>query len=152
MEPDVNIVNGGIMRARVVYQSTTGNTKKVAETIANAVGCAAEPVTTATVSESVDMLFLGAAIHGNDVDASVKKFIEGLDPALVKQVTVFGTGFEEHKEKAVGIMKDLLTQRRVHVTDKCYFCKGRFLLFNRTHPDAQDLARAEEFARSVLAG
>jgi len=152
MEPDVSIVNGGIMRARVVYQSTTGNTKKVAEAIANAVGCAAEPVTTATVSESVDILFLGAAIHGNDVDASVKKFVEGLVPALVKQVTVFGTGFEEHKEKAVGVMKDLLTQRRVHVTDKCYFCKGNFLFFNRSHPDARDLTGAEEFARSVLTG
>jgi len=34
MEPDVNIINGGIMRVRVVYQSTTGNTKKIAEVIA----------------------------------------------------------------------------------------------------------------------
>ena len=96
------------------------------------------------------MLFLGASIHGGDIDALVKKFIEGLDPALVKQVTVFGTGFPENKEKAVGIMKGLLAQRSIAVTDKCYFCRGKFLLFNRKSPDDQDLKGAEEFARSVL--
>jgi flavodoxin len=139
------------MRTRVVYQSQTGNTRKVAEAIARAAGCVAEPVSTATVSELVDMLFLGAAIHGGDIDPSVKTFIERLNPALVKQVTVFSSGFEEHKEKAVGVMKDLLARQGIVVADKCYFCRGRFLLFNRRHPDDQDLAGAEEFVRSVLA-
>jgi flavodoxin len=140
------------MRARVVYQSVTGNTKKVAEAIACAAGCAAEPVSAVTVSEPVDMLFLGASIHGKDIDPSVKKFIEGLDPTLVRHVTVFSTGFEGHKEMAVGVMKDLLARRGVHVANKCYFCRGKFLFFNLRHPDAQDLTGAEEFARSVLAG
>jgi hypothetical protein len=40
----------------------------VAEAIANAVGCTAEPVSAATVAEPVDMLFLGASIHAKDVD------------------------------------------------------------------------------------
>jgi len=140
------------MRVRVVYQSRTGNTKRVAEAIARASGCVAEPVSAATVSEPVDMLFLGAAIHAKDVDPSVKKFIEGLDPAVAKHVIVFSTGFEGNKEMAVGIMKDLLARRRVHVADKCYFCRGKFLFFNFRHPNAQDLTGAEEFARSVLTG
>jgi hypothetical protein len=109
----------------------------------------AESASTATVSEPVDMLFLGASIHASDIDPSVKKFIEGLDPALVKQVTVFSTGFEE---KAVGIMKDLLVRRGIVVTAKYNFCRGKFLFFNRSHPDARDLTGAEEFARSVLTG
>jgi len=133
------------------------------------------------VSEPVDMLFLGASIHAKDIDPSVKKFIEGLDPALVKHVTVFGTGFEGNKEMAVGIMKDLLAQRRIPVMSKhyfClgkflffsfhhpnalaqrripvmskhYFCLGKFLFFSFHHPNAQDLTGAEEFARNVLAG
>lgn len=62
---------------------------------------------------------------------------------------MFSTGFED---KAVGIMKDLLARRRVHVADKCYFCRGKFLFFNFRHPNAQDLTGAEEFARSVLTG
>ena len=148
----MNIVNGGIMRVRVVYQSMTGNTRRVAEAIARASGCVAEPVSAATVSEPVDMLFLGASIHAKDIDPSVKKFIEGLDPALVKHVTVFGTGFEGNKEMAVGIMKGLLAQRRIPVMSKHYFCLGKFLFFSFHHPNAQDLTGAEEFARNVLAG
>lgn len=138
------------MQVKVVYQSTTGNTKRVAEAIARATNCKAEPLGDMVVTEPVDMLFLGAAVHGNVVDPSVKKFIEELDPTLVKQVTVFSTGFEEHKDLAVGILKDLVAQRGIAVTDKCYFCRGRFLLFSRTHPNNQDLMGAEEFARSIL--
>jgi hypothetical protein len=124
----------------------------VAEAIARASGCVAEPVGAATVSEPVDMLFLGAAIHAKDVDPSVKKFIEGLDPAVAKHVIVFSTGFEGNKEMAVGIMKDLLARRRIPMMSKHYFCLGKFLFFNFRHPNAQDLTGAEEFARSVLAG
>jgi len=138
------------MSVRVFYHSLTGNTKKVAEKIAHTVGCTAEPVGAAMVSEPVNILFLGAAVHGGDVDALVKKFIERLDPAFIKQVTVFGTGFQEHKDQVVGIMKGLLAQRGIAATDKCYFCRGKFLLFNRKSPDEQDLKGAEEFARSVL--
>jgi flavodoxin len=140
-----------MMSAKVVYQSTTGNTKKVADAIARTAGCVAEPVATATMTEPVDMLFLGAAVHGGAVDPSMKAFIAGLDPALIKRAALFSTGFEESKGKAAGIMKDLLTQRGISVTDTCYFCKGRFVLLNRSHPDATDLKAAEEFARSVLA-
>ena len=140
------------MRVRVVYQSMTGNTRKVAGAIARAVGCVAEPVGTATVDESVGMLFLGASIHAKDIDASVKKFIEEFDPSLVKHVTVFGTGFEGNKEMAVGIMRDLLARRRILVMSKHYFCLGKFLFFNFRHPNAQDLNGAEKFARSVLTG
>jgi len=143
-------VKGGTMSARVFYYSMTGNTRKVAEAIASAVGCVAEPVAGATVTEPVGMLFLGASIHAKEIDPSVRKFIEGLDPAIVKQVTVFGTGFEGNKDMAVEIMKDLLTRQGIAVTDKCYFCRGKFLLFNHRHPDDLDLTGAAEFARSVL--
>lgn len=140
------------MTVRVFYHSLTGNTRMIADAIAGTAGCTAEPVAAAAVTEPVDMLFLGAAVHGGDVDASVKKFIEGLDPALVKQVAVFSTGFSESRDKAVGIINSLLVRRGVATSDKRYFCKGKFLLFNRKSPDGQDLKGAEEFARSVLTG
>lgn len=76
---------------RVFYRSLTGSTKKIAEAIARTVRCTAEPLGAATVSEPADILFLGAAVHGGAIDASLKKFIEGLDPVLVKQVALFST-------------------------------------------------------------
>ena len=139
------------MNARVVYQSTTGNTKQVAEAMAAAAGCTAEPMVGAVISAPVDMLFLGASIHGGDIDPTVKTFIATLDPTLVKQVTVFSTGFEQSKDKAVGIMKELITQRSIPVTDKCYVCRGKFLLWNRGRPNADDLSHAEAFAKDIVA-
>lgn len=134
------------MNARVIYQSTTGNTKRVADAMAAAAGCTAEPVADAVISEPVDMLFLGASIHGGDVDPSIKTFIEKADPALIKQVTVFSTGFEQDKDKAVGIMRE----RGISVTDKCYVCRGKFLLWNRGRPNEDDLARAGTFAKEIV--
>ena len=139
------------MNARVIYQSTTGNTRQVAESMAAAAGCTAEPVAGAVISAPIDMLFLGASIHGGDIDPTVKAFIEQLDPALVKQVTVFSTGFEQSKDKAVGIMKELIARRSIPVTDKCYVCRGKFLLWNRGRPNADDLSQAEAFAKDVVA-
>lgn len=138
------------MNARVVYQSTTGNTKTVADAMAAAVGCTAEAVADAIISEPIDMLFLGASIHGGDVDPTVKTFIGKLDPVLVKQVTLFSTGFEQSKDKAVCIMKDLIAQRSVPVTDKYYVCRGKFLLWNRGRPNADDIAAARAFAKEQV--
>jgi len=118
--------------------------------MAAAAGCTAESVTGAIISEPVDMLFLGAALHGDAIDASVKKFIEGLDPTLVKKVALFSTGYEEHKDRAVGLMSDLVSQRGIPVTDRCYFCRGKFLLWNRGRPNEDDLAHAGAFAREIV--
>jgi flavodoxin len=112
------------MNASVVYQTRTGNTKKVADVIAATVGCIAQSVAGATIASPVDMLFLGAAIHGGDIDPLVKKFIKDLDPTMVKEVTLFTTGFEQHKNQAVDIMKALLEKRGIPVTDKCYPCRA----------------------------
>lgn len=138
------------MNARVIYQSTTGNTKKVADCMAAAAGCKSESITQAVVNEPVDMLFLGAAVHGDAIDASVKQFIGGLDPALVKKVTLFSTGYVEHKDRAVGFMRDLLAQRGIPVAEECYFCRGKFLLWNRGRPNEDDLAEAKAFALGIV--
>lgn len=75
-EAGLAAMNGGTMNARVIYQSTTGNTRQVAESMAAAAGCTAESVADAVISTPVDMLFLGASIHGGDIDPIVKTFIE----------------------------------------------------------------------------
>lgn len=142
------------MRVRVFYHSLTGNTRKVAGAIARAVGCVAEPVGTATVDESVGMLFLGASIHAKDIDPSVKKFIEEFDPSLVKHVTVFGTGFEGNKEMAVGIMRDLLATKNPR-DEQALFLSGQVPVLQlpppqRPGPERGREVRAERSRRLTL--
>ena len=50
------------MKAMVVYYSLTGNTRKIAEAMAIEIGCEAESVETAVISEELDYLFIGAAV------------------------------------------------------------------------------------------
>ena len=50
------------MKIAVRYYTKTGNTKRLAEAIAKAVGVEALPVT-APVAESVDILFLGNSYY-----------------------------------------------------------------------------------------
>lgn len=134
------------MNARVIYQSTTGNTKRVADSMAAAAGCTSESVTQAVISEPVDLLLLGAPVHGDAIDASVKQFIAGLDPALVKKVALFSTGYVEHKDRAVSFMRELLGERGIPVEEECFFSRGKFLLWNRGRPNEDDLAEARAFA------
>lgn len=70
------------MKARVVYYSATGNTRKVAESIARAVGVTAESIGTETAPGEADVLFIGAAVyatHNHGLHPVVKRFIAGLD-------------------------------------------------------------------------
>jgi len=138
------------MNVRVAFYSATGNTRKVAENIAGALGCTAAGIDAYHEGEAVDLLFLGAAVyatHGHGVHESVKKFIAGLDPSKTRKVALFSTGFIQ--SEAIPIMRRLLEARGIAVLPESYFCLGRFALFNMGHPNAMELEGAAAFARKL---
>ena len=73
------------MNIAVRYYSRGGNTKKIAEAIAGAVGVEAKTVSE-PLKEAVDILFLGSAPYAFDVDDEVKKFISGIRVSVGKVV------------------------------------------------------------------
>jgi len=139
------------MNAKVYYCSKTGNTKRIAETMADVLECKAESILSSGPPVSADMLFLGSAVYAtfnHEVNPSVKEFIERLDPAKIGKVVLFCTGFAD---TAVGIMKGLLKKKGIAVAEKSFFCKGKmFIFFNFGHPDKTDLENAKRFAKSVM--
>lgn len=139
------------MNARVVYYSATGNTRKVANAIAEAVGCEAVAID-GYADAPVDLLFIGAAVyatHDHGLHAGMKAFIAGLDPAKVGEAVLFSTGFVQ--SEAIAMMRALLERRGIPVAEKSFFCLGRFALFNLGRPNAKDLAAAADFARGLIA-
>lgn len=78
------------MKIAVRYQSHGGNTKAVAEAIANAAGVKAEP-TSVQFDEQVDILFVGGGVYKWGLDDSLKDYLMKLDPAIVKSVAAFST-------------------------------------------------------------
>ena len=66
------------MKITVRYYTKTGNTKRLAEAVAEAVGAEALPIS-APITEPVDILFLGNSYYAFSIDPEVRSFVQGLD-------------------------------------------------------------------------
>lgn len=138
------------MNIKVMYHSKTGNTKKLAESMAGALGIAAEQISPNSlvepVDEPIDMLFIGDGVYVGGPDSLTASFIKTLNGSLVKNAAVFGT-FGGQK-KAITIMKELLAKQGINVLDESFGCRGKsWFILNRSHPSTEDLAAANEFAK-----
>lgn len=134
------------MNIQVRYLSKSGNTKKVAEAIADELGVLAEPITKG-ISGEVDILFLGGAIYWAGVDNDLKKFILNLDSS-VKKVAIFST--TAITKSAYEDIKKLFKTKDIQVMEKEFHCRGEFSKFHRGRPNTEDLKLAAEFAREIV--
>jgi len=136
------------MKTEVMYYSKSGNTKKVAEAIAQTLGQASKAITPDFSLDDIDILFLGAGAYANKVEKQMKEFIKTLNSNQVKNAVLFGT-YGWHKN-FLDYMRDLLRSQGINVIDETFSCKGRLFFFiYRRHPDEQDLRKAQEFAKVV---
>lgn len=135
------------MKTAIRYCSKTGNTKKIAEAIAQVAGVPALPVTT-PLQEPVDVLFLGSAVYAAGIDASVRDFIASLDPAMVKNVACFSTA--ALLPSTYSQVSKQLTARGIPVDTREFHCRGRFKIAHKAHPDEADVEEAKRFAREII--
>ncbi len=134
------------MKIAVRYYTKTGNTKKLAEAVADAVGAEALPIS-APITERVDILFLGNSYYAFSIDPEVRDFVRGLDKNMVGKIVNFGSAallnstYKKVKAEAdrVGIPMD---EREFH-------CRGAFKGLHRGKPDASDVKAAAEFAKKI---
>ena len=132
------------LKVAVRYYSQTGNTKKLADKIAETAGCVAETIEI-DLAEEVDILFLGASVYWAGIDKSVKSFIEGLDK---KKVVIFSTS--ALMERAYPSIAKLLTAKKIKVDSKDFYCRGQFASLYRGKPNEKDLQAATEFTKNIL--
>lgn len=78
------------MKAAVRYQSRGGNTRAVAEVIAQKLGVVAYPIDH-PIDEKVDVLFLGGGVYMWNMDSSLRRYTNELDTKKVGQITAFST-------------------------------------------------------------
>jgi flavodoxin len=89
------------MKFSVKYQSRGGNTRAVAEVIANTLGVKAESVDI-PLTENTDILFLGGALYAWRIDKKLKKFINSIETEKIGKIAVFGTsGGQENVIKKI---------------------------------------------------
>ena len=135
------------MKIAVRYYTKTGNTKRLAEAVAEAVGAEALPLS-APVEEAVDLLFLGNSYYAFSIDPEVRDFVRSLDSGKVGRIVNFGSAamlnstYKKVKAEAdkVGIPMD---EREFH-------CKGEFKGLHKGKPDESDLVAAAAFAKKIV--
>ena len=132
------------MTYAVRYYTKTGNTRKLAEAVAEELGVEALPINE-PVEENVDFLFLGNSYYAFNIDPEVKHFVAGLDKNKVGKIVNFGSAamlnstYKKVKAEAdkVGIAMD----------DKEFHCKGEFKGVHKGRPNEEDLKAVREFAK-----
>ncbi len=136
------------MSTAVIYHSVTGNTKKVANAIAEALSCTAQPIKEYPLDNKADVMFIGGAIYGGKLDPVMDSFLQALTPQKAGRVMLFSTSVKE--SKALGLMKELLKNQGIAVDDECFLCKGKFLFMNLRHPNKDELEQAGAFAKNTM--
>lgn len=134
------------MKVAVRYFSRTGNTKKIADAIAEKVGVEAK-TTDVALEENVDILFLGSAMYAAGVDPAISEFVK-TNASKIGKIASFST--TAVASSTIKLIKKIAAENNVQVLDQEFSCKGKFTLLHTNRPNEKDLDAAKEFAESVI--
>lgn len=122
----------------VRYFSKIGNTKQIAEAIAEGIGEKAVSITDEPeLREHISLLFLGGAPYANIMAPELRAYAENLSADRVDRVVLFTTS--NWSRRTVRALKKLLREKGIPVEDE-YFYAHMLQIKNR-------LEAAREFGR-----
>lgn len=135
------------MNICVAYHSRTGNTKIVAEAIAQALHTAAWDI--AEIKDlNCDLLILGGAVYAAGLDKKLTAFLKGLNGTSAKRAVLFGTS--AGGKKPFGMMKRLLKDKGIPADDRVLWIPGSWWVLHKGRPNEDDLRLAKEWAESLM--
>lgn len=103
----------------VRYLSKLGNTKKIAEAIADGAGVEAVSITEQpSVEEHADILFLGGAPYANIMAPELRAYAEGLSSEKIGRVVLFTTS--NWSRRTVRALRKIFNEKGIPV-DREYF-------------------------------
>ena len=117
------------MNRAVRYYSKLGNTKAIAEAIAEGAGVPAISITDEPeLKERTEILFLGGAPYANIMAPELKAYAEKLDKTMVGKVVLFTTS--NWSRRTVLALKKMLKEKGIPVEDDYFYAhmlhiKGR---------------------------
>lgn len=129
------------MKCAVRYYSRSGNTRLLAEAIADELGVPAVSVDSpdAKLTGRTDVLFIGGALYVYGLDKKLVSFIRTLDGDTVGRAVLFSTTWlSKHSSD---LMKKELEARGVVVAEKTFYAKNK--------PTPERLKEAKAFADAM---
>ena len=134
------------MKVAVRYCTRSGNTKKVADAIAEEAHVKAEDIEV-PLPEDVDLLFLGSSLYGMDVDKRVYAFFNE-NTKKIGELASFGTAASP--ASSIGAIEKLCNQHDIPMAEESFRCYGSFGMIHKDRPNEEDLKDAKAFAKRVL--
>ena len=132
------------MKYAVRFYTKTGNTKRLAQAVAEELGVEALPITEA-ITEPVDVLFLGNSYYAFSIDPEVRTFVASLTKDKVGKIVNFGTAaLLKSTSKKVKAETDKVG---IPMDENEFHCRGEFKGLHKGRPNEEDLQAAKEFAR-----
>ncbi len=135
------------MKTAVRYYSRGGNTKKLADAVAQAVGTEALDLS-APLEEYVDVLFLGSSIYAGKPDQAVKEYITS-NAEKIGSIANFSSAAA--KKSTYAGVKEAADAKGIKMIEDQFFCNGSFLFMHKGRPNEEDLKAVKEFASKILA-
>ena len=134
------------MKIAIRYYTKSGNTKKLADAIAEVAGVPAKGVDQ-PLTEDVDILFLCNSVYWAGVDGKVKKFLKTPGHKIGKLVNVSSAAMIESTYKQI---KTLASEAGIPLDAREFHCRGSFAALHKGKPDQNDLENVKKFAKEVL--
>ena len=129
------------METAVRYYSKLGNTKKIAEAIAQEAGVKAVSVTEEPdLAEYVDVLFLGGAPYANIMAPQLREYAARLSSDKIGRVVLFTTS--NWSRRTVRALRKMLAEKGIPV-EKRYFYAHMMRIKARIEP-------AKIFTRKII--
>ena len=133
------------MKKAVRYYTRSGNTKKLAEAIAAALGEEALDLTV-PLAEKVDLLFLGNSPYGFRPDPAVGQFLTE-NASMIGAIANFGSSAS--LRSTMKTIQSIAEQNSIALLKEEFICPGSFLFLHKGHPDETDLENAAAFAKKA---
>jgi flavodoxin I len=134
------------MMYQVLYYSRGGNTRKIADVIAEEIGVKARDFRYSPLDPGAKVIFLGSGVYAGKPGEDMMRFIEAND-FRGRKVAIFSTSWRTGEDAFDGMANAL--RRKGAIVQRGYHCKGRAGIFNLGHPNRGELDGARAFARDM---
>lgn len=134
------------MKLAIRYYTRSGNTKKLALAMEEALGVSAKDISE-PLTEYADILFLGNSYYAFDAEDSVKQYIQD-NKGYIHKVVCFGTSALLGSTRKH--LQSVCDNCGIILENKAFHCFGEFGPMHKGRPNTQDLLHAQEFAQSVI--
>ena len=140
------------MKTAVRFQSRGGNTRAVAEIIAETLGVKALPISE-PLKEQVDLLVLGGGVYAWNADSELLEYLEHLDKAMIKKIAPFST--TGAMTVAIKRIKEGAANADISVTEQSLCLKVMLqghsaLVREGGHLKQDQIKTVQEFAKTLI--